>query len=102
IETGEHEIATSAPEGGTTEEKLTPEEELRRQRLRRLTLGITEFQRAKHSDRLLIPLPDGLYVIDTLYSPLRQVLAFDTHNNAPTLSPKLSPDGEWIAYVQDS
>ena len=102
IETGEHDIAASAPEGGTTEEKLTPEEELRRQRLRRLTQGITEFQRAKYSDRLLIPLPDGLYVIDTLYTPLRQVLAVDSLNEAPILSPKLSPDGEWIAYVQDS
>src|SRR5690554_6070789 len=60
-ETREHEVAASAPDGGITEDRLSPEEELRRQRLRRLTLGITEFQRARYSDRLLIPLPDGLY-----------------------------------------
>jgi dipeptidyl-peptidase-4 len=102
IETGEHRIAAAPPGGGTNNETLTPEEELRRQRLRMLTLGITEFQRSKNSDRLLIPQPDGLYVMDGVDAPLRQVLALNPLEDAPILSPRLSPDGEWIAYVQYS
>jgi dipeptidyl-peptidase 4 len=102
IETGESRVALTAPSGGTQEETLTPEEELRRQRMRMLSLGITEFQRAKYSDRLLIPQPDGLYILDRLDAPLRHIFAINPAEEAPILSPTLSPNGEWIAFVRES
>ena len=63
-----------------------------------LTLGVTHYAWAERTDRLLAPLPDGLYVQDGEGAPLRKVV--DTANAAPALDPRFSPDGELIAYVQ--
>jgi dipeptidyl-peptidase-4 len=100
LETGERHLAVKPIEG--SEEILTPEEELRRQRLRMLNQGITEFQRARNHDRLLIPQSDGLYVLDGIDAQPRQILEVNPFADAPILSPRLSPDGEWVAFVQDS
>lgn len=97
---GQTRVIATPPNGGTREESLSLEEELRRQRERTLAIGITDYSRAQRSERLLIPISGGLYVQDAPDAPLRQVV--DTTGQAPALSPKLSPDGAWVAYVQDS
>ncbi|HEU5198512.1 MAG TPA: S9 family peptidase, partial [Ktedonobacterales bacterium] len=73
---------------------------LRRQRARSLAIGLTEYSRAERSDRLLIPVTGDLYVQDRPGEPLRQIL--DNAGKAPALTPAFSPDGEWVAYVQDA
>lgn len=97
---GKRTVSASPPGGGVQEETLTPEEELRRQRERMLAVGITHYQRVDGSDRILIPINGNIYVQDSASAPLR--LAVDTAGKAPALTPKLTEDGRWIAYVQDA
>ncbi len=97
---GETRLAASPPDGGTQEDKLSLEEVLRRQRARMLEVGITHFERAAQSDRLLIPLLGDVYVQDEIGAELRK--AVDCAGKSPAITPTLSPDGTKIAYVQDS
>ena len=97
--TAERRLLLTPPGSGALEENLSREEQLRRERQRMLTLGVTHYAWADKLNRLLAPLPDGLYVQDGEDAPLRQVV--DTANAAPALDPRFSPDGETIAYVQD-
>ncbi|NDJ52107.1 MAG: alpha/beta fold hydrolase [Chloroflexi bacterium] len=89
-----------APAGGTREEDLTLEEELRRQRERNLSVGITRYSRAEASDRLLVPVGNALYVVDPGTTDLR--LVTDRSGQPTLIDPKLSADGNWIAFVQDA
>ncbi|MBZ0276564.1 MAG: S9 family peptidase [Anaerolineae bacterium] len=97
--TGEVRVLVAPPGGGVNEKALSPEEELRRQRERMLTVGITHYYRAQLSDRLLLPIAGNVYVYDD-EGGLRQVV--DCAGKPPALNPALSPDGEWVAYVQDA
>lgn len=74
IQTGQQRVIVAPPNGGTTEDKLSPEEELRRQRERMLAIGITHYYRAKDSDRLLIPILGDIFVQDGPAAPLRKVV----------------------------
>jgi dipeptidyl-peptidase 4 len=93
-ETGEARLLIAAPEGGLDEANLTPEEVLRRQRLRQMSRGITRFQLHPQSGRLLIPL-EGLYQANVSGTPLQKILDKSVQN------PTLSPNGELIAYVEN-
>ena len=88
-----------AAQAGISEENVSPEEALRRERLRQITLGVTQYAWAEKTDRLLIPFPNALYILDNLTSPLRILL---DSPGQPIQSPQLSPDGEWVAYVQEA
>ena len=88
----------SAGETGNTEEALSLEERLRRERARQLILGVNHYEWGE-KNRLLVPLNGDLYVKDDPGSPLRKV--FDSRGT-PALSPAFSPDGEWIAFIQDA
>jgi len=98
-ETGQH-SALAAPTGGATEDNLSLEEKLRRERQRQLELGVTGYAWADKANRLLIPLPDGLYVQDDA-APRRTRRVVDKAGG-PLLDPQFSPDGNWAAYVQDA
>ena len=98
-ESGEHNLLLSPPDGGATEQNIPLEEALRRERQRQLEVGVTQYAWAEHANRLLIPLPDGLYVQDGPRAPLRKIAAGHV---APVLDPQFSPDGGWIAYVQEA
>ncbi|MGE0712963.1 MAG: S9 family peptidase [Planctomycetota bacterium] len=84
---------------GDTEENLSLEEKLRRERLRERGLGVTRYAWARRADRLVIPLSGAVYVQDGVAGALRELLPAGDH---PALDPRLSPDGEWLAYVQDA
>jgi dipeptidyl-peptidase-4 len=97
--TGNANLLAEPPGGGTREETLTLDEELRRQRERSLAVGFTACARAEQSDRMLLPLGRDLYVLDGPGQPLRKVLGGDS--SVQPITPTLSPDGDWIAYVAD-
>ena len=101
LETGERRMPFDDGGAGVTEENLTLEERLRRERARDLGQGVTSATWAKEgADRLLVPRPDGLHVLeapafaDRLAVPRRE-------GAAPMLDPQLSPDGTRVAFVQD-
>ncbi|MBE2225306.1 MAG: DPP IV N-terminal domain-containing protein, partial [Anaerolineae bacterium] len=83
---------------GDTEENLTLEEKLRRERMRQRETGITQYAWSKEG-RILIPLLGGLFVQNGADGELQQILAKSEH---PILDAQFSPDGKWIAYVQDA
>jgi len=100
IETRERSLLVSPPGEAASEENLSLEEKLRRERARQLELGVTAYAWAPRGTRLLVPFPDGLYVQDGPNEPLRKVV--DAASGGIVIDPRFSPDGEWIAYVQDS
>jgi dipeptidyl-peptidase 4 len=81
----------------TSEENLSLEEKLRRERQRQLGLGVTSYAWADKGSGVLVPLQDGLYVIDVPGAEPRRVAS---NQDGALLDPQFSPDGEWIAYVQ--
>lgn len=87
-----------APPGGDTEESLSLEEKLRRERQRQLGLGVTQYAWGK-GNRLLVPLQGSLYLQDGPDADLRLLV---DGGSSPPLDPRFSPDGEWVSFVQDS
>lgn len=97
--TGEQRLVV-APEGaGTTEQNVSLEEALRRERQRQRELGVTHYAWAEDANRILIPLLGAIYVQDGPGAPLRPIVAGD---GAAAIDPRLSPDGQWVAYVRDA
>ncbi len=94
----EHRLLVMPPDEGVTEENVSLEEALRRERRRQRELGITRYFWHKNG-RILVPLNSGVYVQDGDGAHLRNVVSATEH---PALSPRLSPDGKWVAYVQDA
>jgi dipeptidyl-peptidase-4 len=97
-QTGEHSLLVLPPDEGVTEENISPEEALRRERRRERELGITHYFWHKNG-RILVPLNSGVYVQDGEGAHLRAVV---TDTEFPVLSPRLSPSGGWVAYVQEA
>ncbi len=87
------------PTGGETEETLSPEEKLRRERARSLAVGVTRYALSGQGFRVLVPLNGGIYVQNGVDAALRGIVSGD---GAPALDPQFSPDGNFIAYVQDA
>ena len=96
-DSGERHLLVAPPGGGVSEERLALEEKLRRERQRQLGLGVTSYAWASDADRLLVPLPEGLYVKDGAQGELRMVLDAAT---GPVVDPQLSPDGTEVAFVR--
>jgi dipeptidyl-peptidase-4 len=99
LSTREQRLLISPPEGGTTDQNVSPEEALRRERQRQREFGVTSYAWAKKANRLLIPLQGDIYVQDGEGAPLRKIL---DSQGTPALDPRFSPDGELVAYVQDA
>src|SRR5688500_13866495 len=71
VVTRERRVLARAPDGGTTDANVNPQEALRRERLRMREGGVTHYAWAKHADRLLIPINGQLYVTSSAGEPLR-------------------------------
>ena len=100
------EMATGKPvllfertDGGVREETLSLREELRRQRERNRATGITSYARAAYAERILIPMKDGLYLLDGYGSPARRVVEGVAGTDIQGAT--LSPDGARVAFVRD-
>ncbi|MFZ1397751.1 MAG: DPP IV N-terminal domain-containing protein [Candidatus Promineifilaceae bacterium] len=90
-------IAPSAQ--SSSEENLSLEEKLRRERLRQRELGITRYEWAPQTGQMLIPQPDGLAIFAGEDGGLRPLL---TNSGKPIQDAHFSPDGAWVAFVQDA
>ncbi len=101
LTTGERQALLGAG-GGVTEENLTIDERLRRERARDLGQGVTSatWSRSSEPCRLLVPRSDGLHVLDAPDFVDRLAVA-RAEGAPPMLDPRLSPDGSEIAFVLD-
>jgi len=98
-ESGEQSSLVTPIGGGTRDDNVSLEEALRRERMRQREFGVTSYEWAQKVNRLLVPMQGEIYVQDGRGAPLRKLVA---QNGAPALDAKISPDGEWVAYVQDA
>src|SRR5690606_12263764 len=94
--TPELRVLFEPPQEGNTEANLSPEEKLRRERLRIRSLGVTHYSWARDVPRFLVPLRGGLWVQAGLDV---EPYALIERTDAPVLVPRFSPDGSRIAYV---
>ena len=97
--TGQQRQVVTPDSAGTTEENVSLEEALRRERQRQLNTGVTQYEWAKTGNLILLPFPDGLYVQGGLDAPIRKILDVAGH---PALDARFSPNGQWVAYVQNA
>lgn len=79
---------------GDTEDNLSLEEKLRRERRRELGLGITRYSWAEDAPVLLVPTADGVSVMES--AALRRIV-----DGGDVVDATLSPDGRYVAYVRD-
>ena len=87
-----------APGASLTEAELSLEERLRRERARELAVGVTRCSWAGDAPRLLVPMPDGLWLFDHAVGEPRRVVDAAAHEG-PMLDARLSPDGRLVGYV---
>jgi dipeptidyl-peptidase-4 len=76
--------------------KLSREEELRRERQRQRSKGITQYSWAKRANVMVIPLGGDLFVYD------KGQVSRVTETKEPEIDPKLTDDGTKLAYVRGS
>ena len=96
---GQTELLYSSAGEGIDESNVSLEEALRRERKRQMATGITSYSFVPGSKKMMIPLSDGLHIFD-FETRHHQLLLED--NGRPILDPRFSPNGKWLAFVQDS
>ena len=100
VEKGTRATLVQPPAGGITEDNLSLEEKLQRERKREKGLGIASYTWPKESgETLLIPLRGAIYVQDGADGTLRELVPAGEH---PALDPQLSRDGSKVAFVRDA
>jgi dipeptidyl-peptidase-4 len=79
------------------EEKLTPEEKARRERMRVSSGGFADFHISPDSSAILLSLSGRLYVIQRANGEVRELKT----GAGTILDPKFSPNGKYVSYVRD-
>jgi dipeptidyl-peptidase-4 len=91
----ERELLTPAQLLGGAEEKLSPEEQARRERTRQSLKGFTSFQLSKDGAQLLVTLSGKLYVVTRADLNVTELPGEDW------IDPHFAPDGRFVAAVAD-
>jgi dipeptidyl-peptidase-4 len=86
-------------ERGVTELNVNLEEALRRERRRQRETGVTRFSWAAEGEKILVPLDDGLYILDHPGASLRRIVETGPE---PAIDARFSPDSESVAFVRDA
>ncbi|XP_034893463.1 uncharacterized protein [Populus alba] len=103
LKSGKQELFFGPPDGGLDESNISPEEKLRRERLRQRGLGVTWYEWVKTGSKkkaIMVPLPSGLY-LQELHSS-KPELKLPSSALSPVIDPHVSPDGTMLAYIRDS
>ncbi|KAF8008518.1 hypothetical protein BT93_K2250 [Corymbia citriodora subsp. variegata] len=102
LKSSKQDLFFSPPDGGLDENNISPEEKLRRERLRERGLGVTRYEWIKSNSKrkaLMVPLPAGVYIQDL--SGSKPELKLPSSSSSPIIDPHISPDGTMISFVRD-
>ncbi|MER3414706.1 MAG: peptidase [Gemmataceae bacterium] len=94
---GKVEVLLTASQLVSGEEKLSPEEKARRERMRLAARGLTEYHLAPDGKTVLVPFSGHLFLFDRTSGKAK---ALPTSAGMP-VDAKFSPDGRYISYVLD-
>ena len=97
IATGARTVLCGPPPSSTSEEQISREEELRRERARLRELGVTDYHFAKRSPQPVLLVPGGVGIsVRVGDGPF-----IDIPGSAGAIDPRLSDDGSHVAFVRD-
>lgn len=100
-QTGRTRLLTDAPGGGTSEQNVSLEEALRRERARQRETGITHYAWSPDGQSVLLPSQGDLWLGEAAAGQAGLALRRLAQGGAqPCLDGRFSPDGAWVAYVQ--
>jgi dipeptidyl-peptidase-4 len=99
LATGARRLIVDGASGGVTEDSLSLEEKLRRERKRELGLGVTTYAWSRRGNVLLVPLAGGLSIKRWPDGALTQIVP---PGDDPILDPQMSRDGRHVAFVRDA
>ncbi len=94
-QTGDRQQMLTLPGEGATEDNLSLEEKLRRERMRERGLGITSYAWAKDTARVMVPVRGDVWIQDGMYGTPRKVA------EGGAIDPQITRDGRWVAFVKD-
>ncbi|TDH65290.1 hypothetical protein CCR75_002047 [Bremia lactucae] len=97
-------LLAAPPNQGNTEGNLSLEEKLRRERQRQMGVGITSYawNPSTLSQHLLYSIQGDIYLQEQPGAEIK--LLFDKKSTGAAgsaIDPQFSPDGRWVAFVQD-
>ncbi|CAI5703533.1 hypothetical protein KXD40_001196 [Peronospora effusa] len=97
-------LLAASPGKCNTEDNMSFDEKLRRERQRQMGVGITSYawNPSPHSQRLLYPLQGDIYIQEQPGAELK--LLFEKTSTGAiggAIDPQFSPDGRWVAFIQD-
>ncbi len=95
-ETGQRELLVRPTDGGDTDQNVSREEAMRRERQRQRGFGVTGYAWSQEADTLLVPVRGALYVQHGASGPLRMAVSGET----PCIDPRLNRDGSALAFVR--
>lgn len=98
IASGKTSTVMGTEAGGDSEENLTLEEKLRRERMRQRATGVTRYAWSKEGETILVPMQRDLFVLDGPQAEPRRVV--DGEQDAP-IDARMTRDGSKIAFVMD-
>lgn len=90
------EVIARPPGEGNTDENVSREEALRRERMRMRDTGISQIVRSPKGNRSILPLAGDLYLLEGDGPPTRL-----TETEAPEIDPQFGPDGNRVAFVRE-
>jgi dipeptidyl-peptidase 4 len=90
-------VATAASLLAGATEALSDAEKARRERTRTATRGILHVEVGADGDTLLVPLGERVFLVGWRSGQARELLVGEGF----PFDPRLSPDGQWVAFVRD-
>ncbi len=96
-ETGEARSLLGRAPSEVTEQTLTLDEKLRRERARELGVGVTSYAWVKETGSILVPLAGGLWVLDDVTDAEPRLVV-----GGEAIDPQVSPDGTRVAFVREA